>query len=116
MCPDAACLLHTFYSQDFGYTTNDNTDGFGPETYVVYGGDESAVGDYTAQVWTGHAESDTTWTLTATVNGEVAWVEEGLFSPVVYSDDYSYNFNDGSSSSLTDIFTVTVDSVDESEC
>lgn len=95
--------------------TTTHTYGFGPETYLLFGGDESAIGEYSAQIWTPSAETDTAWTLTARVNGEVAWVEEGLYFPVAFSYGSPYDLSD-SSDSLTDVFTVTVDSISDSEC
>lgn len=71
--------------------------------------DGSELGDYTAivKLWYSSAAS-VPWTLTATVDGEVAWVEQGVFEDfsfgfgygydddIIYDDDYgteSYDFN-----------------------
>lgn len=90
-------------------------EGFG-ETYRVYGGDESAIGVYSARVSTDNAQADTTWTLTATVNGEVAWVEEGSYISSFSSENFSYTYLDDTFFGVTDLFTVAVDSVGASEC
>lgn len=58
-------------SQTFGYSAVS-----AGMTYTVYGGVASASGTYTARVYP--VESfDMEYTLTAVVNGETAWVEEG---------------------------------------
>jgi len=99
-------------SGDFGYTTSDVQDGFGPETYTVFGGDQSAVGQYSARVRTRSAPTDTTWTLTARVNGVVTWVEQGMYT----AGDFSYGFSDDSSNSLTYFVTVAAGSILDAAC
>lgn len=101
------------YSQDFGFSTADIFTGVGPETYILYGGDESANGEYSAYIRTDFVQVETTWTLTARVNGRIAWVEEGLFTPMDFSESFEY---DDTSTSMSDIFTVTIDSIKDSEC
>lgn len=96
---------------------DDYTDDLLPrETYIVYGGDESAVGEYLAQIVIYGGETDATWTLTARVNGEVAWIEEGSHSATSY-DPYSFNFDTFDSATVeTDVYTVALDSIPGSEC
>lgn len=109
-CAPVSPAAHV-YSQDFGYNVDDDTDGLISETYTVYGGDETAIGDYTAQVWIDQPQIGNTWTITARLNGEVEWVEQGVYSP----SELSYGFFD-SSGSAPDMFTVAIDSIAGSEC
>lgn len=97
--------------------TNDNEDGSGPLTYIMCSGDEPAIGEYLANIWVGCAETDTAWTLTARVNGEVEGVEEGVYSAKVVDGAYQDTFViSDATTSLTDLFTVTVDSIVDTEC
>lgn len=83
-------------------------------TYSVFGGDESAIGEYMARVIILASDEDATWTLTACVNGEVMWVEEGEYFT---SGDFSHSFGSSDSSTVvTDRFPVTLDSIAGSDC
>ena len=73
-------------------------DGFGPETYTLprnSSAGDALLGDYTAYVRPYNTSFETDWTLTATVNDEVVWIEEGTFeaqaleSPFPYSSTFS---------------------------
>lgn len=115
--------------QDVGYLDNDNTDGFGPENYVVYNGlsEEAALGEYSIQVRLASSFIDTTWTLTASINDDIVWVEEGDFAASTSSsrttdDDLrrrrltsSFTFDDDINIS-SEVFTVTLDSYTSGEC
>lgn len=97
--------------------TNDNEDGSGPLTYIMYSGNESAIGEYLANIWVGYAETDTAWTLKGRVNGEVEGVEEGMYSAKVVDGAYVDTFViSDANTSLTDLFFVTVDSIADAEC
>lgn len=97
--------------QDVGYLDNDNTSGFGPENYIVYSGlnlaEDAVLGDYVARASLFYTQTDTAWTLTASVNGVVEWVEEGIFEAL------SANFGGEETS---DPYTVTVDSYGPVPC
>lgn len=61
---------------------DDVTDGFGPESYTLLRSSsvgDAMLGDYTAFVRPFNTSTETEWTLTATINGEVVWIEEGYF-------------------------------------
>ena len=71
----------------------DDLDGFGPEIYKLYNGlsvdQHDVLGEYRARIWFGSGDS-TTWTLTARVAGEVAWVETGVLPGDDYVTGYFY--------------------------
>ena len=76
-------------------------------------GNPEAVGTYTVRLYFLNASGDTEWTLTARVNGEIEWIETGIYEPNNFGFSYSYYSYDSSSS---DLFSVTLDSVDTEEC
>lgn len=90
--------------QDVGLLDFDDITGTGPETYVVYSGQsgDAMLGDYTAFVRPSSTMvrdnertlgSDTVWTLTARVNGEVLWIKEGFYAGgTSSSNSFSYTF------------------------
>ena len=59
------------------------------------------------------APGDTEWTLTARVNGEIEWIETGIYEPNNFGFSYGFYSDDSFSS---DLFSVTLDSVDTEEC
>lgn len=87
-----------------------------PEIYIVFGRDESAIGDYSVRVLTWTAGTETTWTVTARVNGEVAWVEDGIDTPPVDDSSFGFSISSSTPASLAFVGTVTVDFIAESEC
>lgn len=114
--------------QDVGYLDNDNTDGFGPENYIVYNGlsEDAALGEYTIQVRLASSFIETAWTLTASINDDIVWVEEGGFaastSSLSTTDDdsrrrrlSSFTFDDDINTA-SEVFTVTLDSYASGEC
>lgn len=131
-------------SQDVGYLDDDNTEGFGPETYVVYGGlGDAVLGEYQTQVLLFRASVDTAWTLTARSEGDVLWVEEGMFTGTSSSDyttspdddddndtsrrlfsfssftsfsNSSYSDDNTSPRPRSDVFTVVLDSYTDFDC
>lgn len=70
-------------------------------------GNPDAIGTYTVRLYflTG---IETEWKLTATVNGEVVWIETGVHEGF---SDYSYYYF-YSSYGESEIYSVTLDSVD----
>lgn len=82
--------------------------------------DDDVLGEYTARVFFGYAQTDTRWTLTARINGEVKWVEEGDFGGS-YSADYlpqsrRLDTTTSSTPSQSDAFTVTLGPYDSVDC
>lgn len=77
-------------------------------SYVVYGGDASASGIYTARVYP-WVFDDVPFTLTAEVNGVTVWVEEVMWYGSELSS-LSYRGWDESPSPFGDFF-VTLDSI-----
>lgn len=99
--------------QDVGYLISNYDVEFGPDVYVLSSGlnvDEHAVlGDYVAQADLYYAHNgDAAWTMTARINDEIQWVEEGVF------EGMSYNYGGGGGSS--DLFTVTLASYEPVAC
>lgn len=73
-------------------------------------GNPDAVGTYTVRLYF-LTDIETEWKLTATVNGEVAWVETGVHEGYSgYSYYYYYSYGE------SEIYSVTLDSVDTSGC
>ena len=68
----------TLVLQSFGYLSSP---AFGPAAmgYTVYGGNADVIGEYTARVYP-WAFQDLPWSLTAEVDGSIAWVEEGMWN------------------------------------
>lgn len=93
-----------------GFLDNDNTSGFGPETYMVYNGlnieDDTVLGDYIARVSRFSSETDTAWTLTTRIHGEIVWVEEEVFE----------SLSTGTEKKCPRLTLVTVDSYVGEEC
>lgn len=86
-----------------GFLDNDNTQGFGPENYILYRGLDptttNVLGDYQVfvKLFSGFTE---TWRLTARISGVVVLEEEGNFltshvSPVFNVTLGEYNANCG---------------------
>lgn len=106
-------------------TGDDNTDGYGPDTFYVYNGlsveGDDVLGEYTASVVFGYAQADTRWILTARIKGEVKWVEEGHFG-ASYSAEYllgSRRLDTATTSSTpsqSDAFAVALESYDGVDC
>ena len=91
------------------------------------------LGEYRIFARSGYSLTTIEWTLTATINGVVLWVEEGV---LVYDSDDSFSTDDGTGSRRlfttdddssytfysstylpqTDTFTVTLDSYDPVGC
>ena len=142
------CQTLFAFSQDIGYVNDRNGGDYSgnPETghtssfeeYVVFSGlsGDAMLGEYRVFARSDYSDEVVGWTLTATVNGVVEWVEEG---ELVYmsSSDYYYTDDDGTTArrlfSFTDddsfrtsysdtylpqsdTFTVTLDSYDPSGC
>ena len=76
-------------------------------------GNPEAVGTYTVRLYFLNAPEDTEWTLTARVNGEIEWIETGIYEPNDSGFSYGYYSDDTSQS---DLFSVTLDSVDTEDC
>lgn len=113
--------------QDVGYLDADITRGFGPENYVVYNGlsEADTLGEYTAQVRFYGSYVATNWTLIASINDDIVWVEEGEFaalsSSCTTSDDFrrrrlSSSTFDDDSTIASEAFTVTLDSYTSGDC
>lgn len=71
----------------------DDTQGYGPETYSLSSGldSEEAIGEYTAFVhlWGDGGFSPVSWSLTATLGGDVLWEEEGVFEDEARSANFT---------------------------
>lgn len=100
--------------------TGDNTNGFGPETFYVYNGlsvgDDDVLGEYTANVFFGFAQTDTRWTLTARVDGEVVWTEGGKILGSYSSDRRLSTSSSTTTRSRSELFTVSLDSYESVNC
>ena len=145
------CRIMFSLSQDIGYVNDRNGGDYtgNPETgttnsfeeYVLFSGlsGDAMLGEYRIFGRSYDSDSPVAWTLTATVNGVVEWVEEGelyytsssdtyhdaddsnytirrLFS--FTDDDYESDYTSYSNFYLpqTDTFTVTLDSYDPAGC
>lgn len=117
------------HSQDVGYLDNDDTEGFGPENYIMFNGlsEDAAIGEYIVQVRLSSSYVETTWTLTARINDDIVWVEEGDFAPDSFPastrDDSSRRRRLSTTSSTIDnpriaseVFTVTLGSYTSVDC
>lgn len=98
----------------------------------MYGGlGDAVLGEYTAFVIGYSTPIDTTWTLTARSEGEVLWVEQGMFAATSYftTDDditssrlFSFSSDSSSFSSYqssfpqSELFTVMLDSYTDVQC
>lgn len=88
--------------------SEDVTDGFGPESYTLFADQsdgDAVLGDYTAFVRPANTSFETEWTLTATVNGEVVWIEEGFFEAQAFDSSFfssTYSSSGGIDSSSFD--------------
>lgn len=112
----------------------------------MYGGlGDAVLGEYTATVDGYLIFSDTTWTLTAPSEGEILWIEEGMFSGssssttdddttysptdddttdddttsrrlFSFSSDSSSNYTDDSVNPGSETFTVTLGSYTDVQC
>ena len=100
-------------TQTYGFGSGDAANGFGPEIWTVFPGNSEAVGTYTVRLYFLTAPADTEWTLTARVKGEVAWIETGIYEPSAPGFSYSYYME---SSWQSDLFSVTLGSVDTENC
>ena len=76
----------------------------------MFPGNPDAVGTYTVRLYFLYAPEDTEWTLTARVNGEIEWIETGIYEPKNSGFSYGYYSDD---SFQSDLFSVTLDSVEE---
>lgn len=80
--------------QDVGYLLDGYLDPYGPQTYVLKSDldvdEDEVLGTYEAYVQLTEGDLPVPWRLTASVAGEVVWVEEGLFTS--FSFDYSDAF------------------------
>ena len=80
-----------------GFLEDDDTGGFGPETYIILSDldpdSSSVLGQYQAQarLYEGFTES---WNLTARIFGEVVWVEQGDFATSSATDLFSVSLTD----------------------
>lgn len=94
-----------------------------PEKYLLYSGLDSDVdtvtGQYQAYITVYVIRNGSIpWKMTATLNGEVAWVEEGEFT----KDDDGRRLSSSSGSSTTtsepisDVFTVMLDEYIDNGC
>lgn len=65
------------------------------EEYVLFSGLEgdAMLGEYRIFARSGYTEFPNDWTITATVAGEVVWVEQGVLE-FMYSSDSSYTATD----------------------
>lgn len=100
--------------QNVGYLDNDNAEGFGPENYIVYSGldvaEDAVLGEYAVQVYRPFVSTDTNWTLTTRVNGEVVWIETGRFGDGISDDSSSpYDYR-------TDLFYFSLTEYDAGDC
>ena len=143
--PTTPLFLFLFYFQDIGYVNDRNGYDYSvnPETnvtsfyeeYVLFSGlsGDAMLGEYRIFARSGYSLTTIEWTLTATINGVVLWVEEGV---LVYDSDDSFSTDDGTGSRRlfttdddssytfysstylpqTDTFTVTLDSYDPVGC
>ena len=142
--PTTPLFLFLFYFQDIGYVNDRNGYYYSvnPETnvtslyeeYVLFSGlsGDAMLGEYRIFARSGYSLTTIEWTLTATINGVVLWVEEGV---LVYDsddsftddgtgsrrlfttdDDSSYTFYSSTYLPQTDTFTVTLDSYDPVGC
>ena len=76
----------------------------------MFPGNLYAVGTYTVRLYFLYAPEDAEWTLTARVNGEIEWIETGIYEPKDSGFSYGYYSDD---SFQSDLFSVTLDSVEE---
>ena len=83
--------------------------------WTVLPGNPEAVGTYTVRFYLLYSPKDTLveWTLTARVNGEVEWIETGVYEPEASGFSYAYDTDD---SFQSDLFSATLDSVDTEDC
>lgn len=108
-------------SQDIGYLNTRNGGGgaiANPDTgftnsleeYVVFSGlsGDAMLGEYSVFVRRDTAPSATSWTLTATIDGAVVWVEEGVFEGSTSDTDFLYP--------VSDVFTIALDSYNAAGC
>ena len=79
----------------------------------MFPGNPEAAGTYTVRLFFLYAPGDTEWTLTARVSGEIEWIETGIYEPIDYGFSYGFYSDDSLES---DLFSVTLDSVDTEEC
>ena len=98
--------MFLFYFQDIGYVNDRNGYDYSvnPETnvtsfyeeYVLFSGlsGDAMLGEYRIFARSGYSLTTIEWTLTATINGVVLWVEEGV---LVYDSDDSFT-DDGTGS------------------
>lgn len=90
--------------------------------------EDAVLGEYVIQVRLSSSYVKTTWTLTARINDDIIWVEQGDFepdssSPAPISDDSSRRRRLSTTSSTVDdprlgseVFTVVLDSYTSVEC
>lgn len=139
--PETPHLCHgTSWSQDIGYV-NDRYDDrdlifaitdINPfEEYVLFSGlsGDAMLGEFRIFA---RSMGDAAWTITATVNGLVEWVEQGEFvrdaslddtfyvrrldGRTYFDDDFSRDRYSESAEPQTETFTVTLDSYDPVGC
>lgn len=99
-----------FRSQDAGFYSLDRVGGGASPDIVVYNGLTTGVdallGSYGVRAVYTESRTGVAWTLTAFINGEIVWVEEGVFEALSY----------WLAVSESDLFTVTLDSADLLSC